>query len=172
MKVIKILFIKKKSIDLTVNFENNNKKNNHTYKNNKEENLLNKIDNILNDFDRINTLIIIDYVKKLKKVVKVKNESVENLNNKFLDYSQANNEFNLLYDGIEDKESDEGIEIKMQIDQNKEDWEKANKKYLNENEEIKNKYLNKKYGKEKENEINKSVENILRKFKDLMIKDK
>ena len=162
---------KKNSIDLTAHFQDVNNKNDYFNKKNKEGNVLNKIDNIVNDFERVNTIIIIDYVKKLKKLIKLKNESVNNLNDQFLNYSQANNELNLLYEGIEDKDSEEGIGIKKQIDQNEEDWKKANKKYLDENEEIKNKYINKKYSKEKENsEIKESVENILKKIKDLMIK--
>ena len=86
-------------------------------------------------------------------------------------YDNCENDDSSLYEGIEDKDSEEGIGIKKQIDQNEEDWKKANKKYLDENEEIKNKYINKKYSKEKENsEIKESVENILKKIKDLMIK--
>ena len=125
---------KKISTDLPVF---NNKLNNNINKTSSNS-LFSKIDNTLVDFDKINTLLIIEYTKKLKQYAKMQMELIDKKTDKYLDYIQTNNKLNLLYDDIPDKNEDDAKNIKMQINLNREEWEKFDKsENVEENDDIK-----------------------------------
>ena len=119
---------KKNSIDYT-SF-NNNKLNN--INSNKNNNIFSKVDNSLSDFNKINTLLIIEYVKKLKQFTKLKLASVDKKTNKYLEYIQTNNQLNLLYEDLSDADSEEAKNMKNQIKANEEEWELFEKESQNE----------------------------------------
>ena len=119
---------KKNSIDLT-SFNNNKLNNTNSNKNNS---IFSKVDNSLSDFNKINTLLIIEYVKKLKQFAKLKLESVDKKTNKYLEYFQTNNQLNLLYEDLPDLNSEEAKNMKNQINANEEEWEIFEKESLNE----------------------------------------
>ena len=155
---------KKRSIDLT-NF--NNKLNGNTNNNKTSNNLIfSKIDNSLIDFDKINTLLIIEYVKKLKLYAKKKLENIYKKNEEYLKYIQTNNELSLLYDDLQDKNSEEAKNIENQIKMNKEEWELYDKK--NENNEIENN-IKSQVKLENITNLNKILDNIIKKQNELLI---
>lgn len=109
---------KKGSMDISGfrnNLNNSNKTNNNP--------IFSKIDNALVDFDKINTLIIIEYSKKLRQFAKMKMEITDKKTDKYLNYIRTNNELNLLYEDLPDKTGDEAENMKTQINLNREEWE-------------------------------------------------
>ena len=115
------IFGKKNSIDLPVF---NNKLNNVINKNNNNNNtIFSKIDNTLIDFDKINTLLIIEYTKKLKQYAKIKLELMDKKTDKYLNYIETDNQLNILYDDLPDKNGEEAENLKNQIKLNKQEWE-------------------------------------------------
>ena len=128
-----INYAKRTSTDLPLF---NNKLNNNINKS-YSNSFFSKIDNSLVDCDKINTLLIIEYTKKLKQYAKMQMELIDKKTDKYLDYIQINNELNLLYDDIPDKNGEDAKSIKLQIDLNKEEWEKFEKSTINEDNDDK-----------------------------------
>lgn len=157
-------FGKKNSIDLPVF---NNKLNNAINKNNNTNTniIFSKIDNTLIDFDKINTLLIIEYTKKLKHYAKLKLELMDKKTDKYLDYIQINNELNLLYEDLPEKNGEEATNIKNQMKSNEEDWELFNK---NEQREYIEKENNFKDKINEKNISNKILNNVFRKISELI----
>ena len=150
---------KKISSDLPVF---NNKLNNNINKTSSNS-LFSKIDNTLVDFDKINTLLIIEYSKKLKQYAKMQMELIDKKTDKYLDYIQTNNELNLLYDDIPDKNEDDAKNIKMQINLNREEWEKFDKsENVEENDDIKLNLVDEKII------AKKALDNIFKKINELI----
>ena len=152
---------KKNSIDLPVF---NNKLNNVINKNNNNT-IFSKIDNTLIDFDKINTLLIIEYTKKLKQYAKLKLELMDKKTDKYLNYIQIDNELNLLYEDLPEKNGEEAENIKSQIKINKEEWELFEQNEEKEDIEKENSL------KDKINEktiSNKILDNVFRKINELI----
>jgi hypothetical protein len=155
---------KKSSIDLTTY-------NNQLIKINKINNnsLFGKIDNTLTDFNKINTHLIIEYAKKLKQYAKLKMEQMDKKTDKYLGYIQTNNELNLLYDDLPDKNGEDAKNIKNQIKSNSEEWE-LYVKNENENEKdiIKENNLKNKINVNNISNIDNVLNNSLKKMKELI----
>ena len=150
---------KKISTDLPVF---NNKLNNNINKTSSNS-LFSKIDNTLVDFDKINTLLIIEYTKKLKQYAKMQMELIDKKTDKYLDYIQTNNKLNLLYDDIPDKNEDDAKNIKMQINLNREEWKKFDKsENVEENDDIKLNLVDEKII------AKKALDNIFKKINELI----
>ena len=143
----------------------NNKLNNPNKINNNP--IFSKIDNALIDFDKINTLIIIEYSKKLKQFAKLKMELMDKKTDKYLSYIQTNNELNLLYDDLPDKNGEDALNIKTQINLNKEEWETYNKNEESKDIEKEN-YLKQKIN--DKNIVDNILDNAVKKLNEL-IKD-
>ena len=157
---------KKNSIDLT-NFNIIKSNKNHNFNKSNNNTVFSKIDNALIDFDKINTLLIIEYVKKLKQFAKLQLESMDIKTNKYLEYIKTNNELNLLYEDLPDKNDEEAKNLKSQIDMNREDWELYEKS--NKTEDIIKENNIKDIIKEKNiNNLDKVLDNILRKMNELI----
>ena len=128
-----INYAKRTSIDLPIFNTKLNNNINKSYSNS----IFSKIDNSLADCDKINTLLIIEYTKKLKQYAKIQMELIDKKTDKYLDYIKINNELNLLYDDIPDKNGEDAKNLKLQIDLNKEEWEKFEKSNINEDNDDK-----------------------------------
>jgi len=161
---------KKNSLDLT-NFIKNNKSNNINKNNNKNNNnsLFSKIDNTLADFDKLNTLLIIEYMKRLKQFSKMQLESSDKKINEYMKYSQIDNELNLLYEGLPEKDGEDGENIKKQIDDNRDGWKLFEKENNNE-DIIKENKLKEIINKDNITNLDKVLDNTLKKMNEL-IKD-
>ena len=124
--------IKRVSADINFELISNNK--------NKNSNpIFSKIENALNNLDRINTLLIIEYTKKLKKHMKNEFQKMDETMNKYNEYIKSKNQLYLIYDSIDDKNEDDAKNIKEQIDSVVKEWEEfklKNSKYNNKNNEI------------------------------------
>ena len=124
--------IKRVSADINFELISNNK--------NKNSNpIFSKIENALNNLDRINTLLIIEYTKKLKKHMKNEFQKMDETMNKYNEYIKSKNQLYLIYDSIDDKNEDDAKNIKEQIDSVVKEWEEftlKNSKYDNKNNEI------------------------------------
>ena len=123
---------KKVSVDLSSSLfhkekdnKNNNNKNTNT--------VFSKIENALNGLDRINTLLIIEYTKKLRQYMKNELQKIEERLNKYNEYNKNKNELNLIYEEIEDKNGEEAKGIKEQIDLIEKEWKENNKKNEDDN---------------------------------------
>jgi len=90
--------------------------------------IFNKIDNILIDLNKINTLLIIDYTKNMKHYAKFLMDSIEKKTDKYMNYKRVENDLNLLYEDLPDKDADDAKTIKSQIDANRDEWELYEKK--------------------------------------------
>ena len=153
---------KKRSIDLT---NINNILNGNNNKTSNTNLIFSKIDNSLIDFDKINTLLIIEYVKKLKQYTKLKMQYIDKKTEEYLNYIQTNNELNLLLDDLQDKDNEEAEAIKNQIKANKEEWELYdNKNGNNENENIIKSPVNL----ENISNLNKILDNIIKKQNEII----
>ena len=123
-----------KRVSADINFElipNNKNKNSNP--------IFSKIENALNNLDRINTLLIIEYTKKLKKHMKNEFQKMDQTMNKYNEYIKSKNQLYLIYDSIDDKNEDDAKNIKEQIDSVVKEWEEfklKNSKYDNKNNEI------------------------------------
>ena len=123
-----------KRVSADINFElipNNKNKNSNP--------IFSKIENALNNLDRINTLLIIEYTKKLKKHMKNEFQKMDETMNKYNEYIKSKNQLYLIYDSIDDKNEDDAKNIKEQIDSVVKEWEEfklKNSKYDNKNNEI------------------------------------
>lgn len=124
--------IKRVSADINFELISNNK--------NKNSNpIFSKIENALNNLDRINTLLIIEYTKKLKKHMKNEFQKMDETMNKYNEYIKSKNQLYLIYDSIDDKNEDDAKNIKEQINSVVKEWEEfklKNSKYDNKNNEI------------------------------------
>lgn len=124
--------IKRVSADINFELISNNK--------NKNSNpIFSKIENALNNLDRINTLLIIEYTKKLKKHMKNEFQKMDETMNKYNEYIKSKNQLYLIYDSIDDKNEDDAKNIKEQIDSVVKEWEEfklKNSKYDNKNNKI------------------------------------
>ena len=108
-------------------------------------------------------MLIIEYTKKLKQYAKMQMELIDKKTDKYLDYIQINNELNLLYDDIPDKNGEDAKNIKLQIDLNKEDWEKFEKSTINEDND------GKKFQIVDENIVtDKALDNLCKKINELI----
>ena len=134
-------------------------------KNNNTNTLFSKIDNTLIDFDKINTLLIIEYTKKLKQYAKLKLELMDKKTDKYLNYIQIDNELNLLYEDLPEKNGEEAENIKSQIKINKDEWELFDK---NEQKEDIEKENNLKEKINEKNISNKILDNVFRKINELI----
>ena len=103
----------------------------------------------------------------MKQYAKFKIELNDKKNDKYLGYIQTNNELNLLYDDLTDKNGDEADTIKKQINMNKEEWEKYNK---NENEEdiAKENIIKNKINEKDISNLNSTLNNSIQKMKELI----
>ena len=129
-KISNLLQLKKKgSINLSTSFRQSIKD-----KKKSDNNIFSKIENGLNGLDRINTLLIIEYTKKLKQFMKKELQIMHERINKYNEYMKNINEFNLIYEEIEDKTEDDAKCIKEQIDLYKKEWEEIDKKTIEEND--------------------------------------
>ena len=123
-----------KRVSADINFElisNNKNKNSNP--------IFSKIENALNNLDRINTLLIIEYTKKLKKHMKNEFQKMDETMNKYNEYIKSKNQLYLIYDSIDDKNEDDAKNIKEQINSVVKEWEEfklKNSKYDNKNNEI------------------------------------
>ena len=96
-------------------------------KNSNSNSIFSKIENSLNGLDRINTLLILEYVKKLKQYMKNEIQNINEITNKYKNYIKIRNELNLIYKEFDDK-NDEGAKcIKEQMDLNEKEWENSYK---------------------------------------------
>jgi hypothetical protein len=131
-------FCKKNSLEDVISPQSSNKSNN------KNNTVFTKVDNTVIDLNKINTLLIMEYVKKLKHIEKIELEHVEQKTKKYSDYIQFNKQLNLLYEDLPDKNSEEAENIKRQININEEKWDKYdkesnNKDIINKDNNLKNK---------------------------------
>ena len=150
---------KKVSVDLTsslIQKENDKNKSSNT--------IFSKVENALNGLDRINTLLIIEYTKKLRQYMKSELQSMNERIDKYNEYIKTKNELNLIYEEIEDKNGDEAKSIKEQIDLVKKEWEEFNKKNIGEND----KYSD--IAQIDEKNLDNFVDNLYKKIEDLNIK--
>ena len=150
---------KKVSVDLTsslIQKENDKNKSGNT--------IFSKVENALNGLDRINTLLIIEYTKKLRQYMKSELQSMNERIDKYNEYIKTKNELNLIYEEIEDKNGDEAKSIKEQIDLVKKEWEEFNKKNIGEND----KYSD--IAQIDEKNLDNFVDNLYKKIEDLNIK--
>ena len=150
---------KKVSVDLTsslIQKENDKNKSGNT--------IFSKVENALNGLDRINTLLIIEYTKKLRQYMKNELQSMNERIDKYNEYIKTKNELNLIYEEIEDKNGDEAKSIKEQIDLVKKEWEEFNKKNIGEND----KYSD--IAQIDEKNLDNFVDNLYKKIEDLNIK--
>ena len=121
---------KKVSVQLSSSYfhketDNNNNKNTNT--------VFSKVENALNSLDRINTLLIIEYTKKLRQYMKNELQKIEDRINKYNEYIKNKSELNLIYEEIEDKNGEEAKGIKEQIDIIEKEWNENNKKNEDDN---------------------------------------
>ena len=150
---------KKVSVDLTsslIQKENDKNKSGNT--------IFSKVENALNGLDRINTLLIIEYTKKLRQYMKNELQSMNERIDKYNEYIKTKNELNLIYEEIEDKNGDEAKSIKEQIDLVKKEWEEFNKKNIGEND----KYSD--IAQIDEKNLDNFVDNLYKKIEDINIK--
>ena len=150
---------KKVSVDLTsslIQKENDKNKSGNT--------IFSKVENALNGLDRINTLLIIEYTKKLRQYMKNELQSMNERIDKYNEYIKTKNELNLIYEEIEDKNGDEAKSIKEQINLVKKEWEEFNKKNIGEND----KYSD--IAQIDEKNLDNFVDNLYKKIEDLNIK--
>jgi hypothetical protein len=131
-------FCKKNSLEDVISPKSSNKSNN------KNNTVFTKVDNTVIDLNKINTLLIMEYVKKLKHIEKMELEHVEQKTKKYSDYIQFNKQLNLLYEDLPDKNSEEAENIKSQININEEEWDKYDKEsnikdIINKDNNLKNK---------------------------------
>jgi len=150
---------KKVSVDLTsslIQKENDKNKSGNT--------IFSKVENALNGLDRINTLLIIEYTKKLRQYMKNELQSMNERIDKYNEYIKTKNELNLIYEEIEDKNGDEAKSIKEQIDLVKKEWEEFNKKNIGEND----KYSD--IAQIGEKNLDNFVDNLYKKIEDINIK--
>ena len=159
---------KKSSLDLT-NFIKNNKSNSTNKSNNKNNNnsLFSKIDNTLVDFDKLNTLSIIEYVKRLNLFSKLQMESSDKKISEYMKYIQIDNELNLLYEGLPDKDNEDGENIKKQIDENRDGWKLFEKENNNE-DIIKENKLKETVNKKNIANLDKVLDNAFKKMNELI----
>lgn len=123
---------KKSSLDLTNYVKNNKSNNNKSNNKNNNNSLFSKVDNTLVDLDKLNTLLIIEYVKRLKQFSKSQLESLDKKISEYMNYTQIDNELNLLYEGFPDKDNEDCKNIKKQIDENRDEWKLLEKENNNE----------------------------------------
>ena len=150
---------KKVSIDLTSSLipkEND--------KNKTSNSVFSKVENALNGLDRINTLLIIEYTKKLRLYMKNELQSMNERIDKYNEYIKTKNELNIIYDEIEDKNGEEAKGIKEQIDIVKKEWEEFNKKNIGEND----KYSD--IVQMDEKNLDNFLDNLYKKIEDINIK--
>ena len=150
---------KKVSIDLTSSlFPKENDKNKTS------NNVFSKVENALNGLDRINTLLIIEYTKKLRQYMKNELQSMNERIDKYNEYIKTKNELNIIYDEIEDKNGEEAKGIREQIDIVKKEWEEFNKKNIGEND----KYSD--IAQMDEKNLDNFLDNLYKKIEDISIK--
>ena len=133
-------------------------------KNKTSNNVFSKVENALNGLDRINTLLIIEYTKKLRQYMKNELQSMNERIDKYNKYIKTKNELNIIYDEIEDKNGEEAKGIKEQIDIVKKEWEEFNKKNIGEND----KYSD--IAQMDEKNLDNFLDNLYKKIEDINIK--
>ena len=152
-------FNKKVSIDLSSSLIPKENEKNKT-----SNNIFSKVENSLNGLDRINTLLIIEYTKRLKQYMKNELQSMNERIDKYNEYIKTKNELNIIYEAFEDKNEDESKSIKDQIDMIKKEWEEFNKKNIGENDKYSDMV------KVDEKHLNNFVDNLHKKIEEINIK--
>ena len=161
-KISNLLQLKKKgSINLSTSFRQSIKD-----KKKSDNNIFSKIENGLNGLDRINTLLIIEYTKKLKQFMKKELQIMHERINKYNEYMKNINEFNLIYEEIEDKTEDDAKCIKEQIDIYKKEWEEFDKKTIEDNEVKYSEMV-----KLEDKNLDNFVDNLYKKVEDIKINE-
>ena len=161
-KISNLIQLKKKgSINLSTSFRQSVKN-----KQKSDNSIFSKIENGLNGLDRINTLLIIEYTKKLKHFMKKELQIMHERINKYNEYMKNINEFNLIYEEIEDKTEDDAKCIKEQIDLYKKEWEQFDKKTIEDNDVKFSEIV-----KLEDKNLDNFVDNLYKKIEDIKINE-